>query len=318
MEQQQTSQQNAQTSRQNAQISQQNVQISPQNAQIIRQNAQIIQQKAQTIRQTGQALKTEEQKKNNIPLTDAKPEETKALVFDTGPIISLTTSNLLWLLDYLKTNFRGKFYITPAVRRELVDHPIETKKFKFEALQVQYRISKGVIDIASTQELNQLAEQLYVFANHSFVCKGHHIKIVSIAEMETIAWAIITGAQAAVVDERTTRLLVEEPESLKKILIGNLSCEVEIDQQNVNRFLDLTKGIRIIRSIELVLVAYERHMLDRYLLHTPNDHKILLESILWNVKLHGCSVSREEIDRIVAVELSRGQSEKEISTEHHH
>jgi hypothetical protein len=256
-------------------------------------------------------------KSSDVADKAATPSQ-KTLVFDAGPIISLTTSNLLWLLDYLKANFQGKFYITPTVKRELIDHPIETKKFKFEALQVQYRISKGVLDVTSSKELNDLAEQLYVLANHSFICKGHNIKMVSIAEMEVLAWTIISGAQAAVVDERTTRLLIEDPETLRRILVGNLNCDVEIDQQNMNRFSAITKDVRIIRSTELVLVAYEHHILDKYLLHTANDHKILLESLLWNVKLHGCSVTREEIDRIVAVELSRGQSEQAVPTEQIH
>ena len=60
----------------------------------------------------------------------------KSLIFDAGPIISLATNNLLWILEPLKNKFDGKFYLTDAVKRELVDRPLETKKFKFEAIQV--------------------------------------------------------------------------------------------------------------------------------------------------------------------------------------
>ena len=54
----------------------------------------------------------------------------KSLVFDAGPIISLTMNNLLWLLDPLKVNFKGEFYIPMAVKGELVDRPLTTKKFR--------------------------------------------------------------------------------------------------------------------------------------------------------------------------------------------
>lgn len=69
----------------------------------------------------------------------------KSIIFDAGPIISLATNNLLWILKPLKKYFNGKFYITDAVKRELVDKPFETKKFKFEAIQVEKLIEEGVI-----------------------------------------------------------------------------------------------------------------------------------------------------------------------------
>ena len=59
----------------------------------------------------------------------------KSIVFDSGPIISFDLNNLLWLLVPLKREFNGKFYITSAVKRELVDKPLEIKKYKFEVRQ---------------------------------------------------------------------------------------------------------------------------------------------------------------------------------------
>ncbi|MBI5398500.1 hypothetical protein HZB03_03475, partial [Candidatus Woesearchaeota archaeon] len=162
-------------------------------------------------------------------------ENNKSLVFDTGPIISLTTSNLLWVLDYLKKHFHGTFFITPSVRMELVDHPLQTKKFKFEALQVQYRINKGALTVVPAQEIQELAEQLFVLANHSFNCQAHGVRIVSMAEMETLAWAVASGAQAAVIDERTTRLMIENPQALCDILQNNLRCAITVEQQNLDR-----------------------------------------------------------------------------------
>ncbi len=77
----------------------------------------------------------------------------KVIVFDTGPIISLTTNNLLGLLTNLKEKYKGSFYITGAIRRELIERPLETKKFKFEALQVIRCVGADVLEVSDSKEL---------------------------------------------------------------------------------------------------------------------------------------------------------------------
>ena len=89
----------------------------------------------------------------------------KAMIFDAGPIISLTTNNLLWLLAPLKEKFGGEFYITENIRKELVEKPLKTKKFKFEALQVQDQIEKGVLKVIKNSKTKAKAEQL-LLAQH--------------------------------------------------------------------------------------------------------------------------------------------------------
>ncbi len=59
----------------------------------------------------------------------------------------------------------------------------------------------------------------------------------------------------------------------------------------------------MIRSVELVSVAYELGLLNKYLVDVPNPKKTLLEAVLWGVKLNGCSVSEREIAEIVRVEV---------------
>jgi len=71
----------------------------------------------------------------------------RSIVFDTGPIISIATNNLLWVLEELKKRYDGEFYITSAVKKEVMDKPLRSKMFKLEALQIMFYISKGVIKI---------------------------------------------------------------------------------------------------------------------------------------------------------------------------
>ncbi len=61
--------------------------------------------------------------------------------------------------------------------------------------------------------------------------------------------------------------------------------------------------MKLIRSVELVSVAYELGLLDKYLVNVPNPKKTLLEAVLWGVKLNGCSVSEREIEEIVRIEV---------------
>ena len=60
--------------------------------------------------------------------------------------------------------------------------------------------------------------------------------------------------------------------------------------------------MKVIRSVELVTVAYENGILDRFITKIPDAKKNLLESVLWGVKLNGCAVSKDEIEQIIRIE----------------
>ena len=78
--------------------------------------------------------------------------------------------------------------------------------------------------------------------------------------------------------------------------------KVLASNKNLEKFRELVKNIRIIRSVEIVAVAYELGLLNKYLPNMPNPRKTLLDSVLWGVKLNGCAVSKEEIDDIIKSE----------------
>lgn len=228
----------------------------------------------------------------------------KSIVFDAGPVISLTTNNLLWVLDDLKERFKGDFYIPPAVKSELVDKPLGSKKFKFEALQVSFRIKKAVLNVVETPQIKALAEELLELANHTFKARGNWIKIVHYAEMEVLAAAIVLNASAVVIDERTTKLLVEDPQEIANMFGRMVGSKIVINHKNLDRIMKWTKSIKVLRSVELVLVAYEKGILDKYLLDEADGRKTLVESLLWGVKLHGCALSRKELNQLVSLETS--------------
>lgn len=223
------------------------------------------------------------------------------LVFDTGPIISLALNNLLSILPELRQQFRGQFLIPPSVKRELVDHPIANKRFKFEALQVLSTIEAGTLTISG--ECRAAAEQLMGTANQVFRVGRENLQIIHFAEMEALALAVQTRAAAMVVDERTTRLLIESPKLLHQLLERKLAAPVTMHQPSLKAFQRRAAGIKFLRSAELAVLAYEHGILDRYVLKIPEARKQLLQGVLWGLKLNGCSIPQREIDTIVGMEL---------------
>lgn len=235
---------------------------------------------------------------------------TKKLVFDSGPVISLTINNLLWLLTPLKAQLRGDFYITSTVRKELIDQPLHTKKYKFEALQVLPYITNDIIKVIDKEEINKKALALLDIANTCFEAKGSWVKNVHYAEMQTIAAAIALEADAVVIDERVTRMLIENPRKLAKSLEKRLHTPIRVNEANINLLREKTKGIRFIRSAELVTVAYELGLLNTYIVEKekteiPELNKALLEGVLWALKLNGCAISIEEIEDLIRIETKR-------------
>lgn len=230
----------------------------------------------------------------------------KSIVFDAGAIISLTINDLLWLLEPLKKRFRGDFYISKEVKKEIVDKPLTTtKRFKFEALKVLHYIDNGTISIVDNEEIRKKTNLLLELANNSFIAYNNPINVVHYGEMSGIATAIFNNSDAYVVDERTTRLLTENPNKLKNILRHTLHADIKINYNELKEFQKLIKNIRIIRSVELVTIAYELGLLDKYLTNIPNPRQTLLDSVLWGVKISGCAVSKREVEQILKIESKR-------------
>lgn len=220
----------------------------------------------------------------------------KALFFDSGPIISLVMSRLDWILPQLKTQFGGKFYITPSVKRELVERPITIKRFQFEALQVLKLLGDGVLEVYQNVP-TQKTTTLINLANNSFRMESKTLDIIQEGEMESLASAQELGA-AVVIDERTLRLFVENNKEMKRLLEKRFHKNIIPDETKMNQFSGEMKGVTIIRSIELVSIAYKIGLLDAYIPELKEGKELLVNSILWSTKYNGCAVSEDEIEEI--------------------
>ena len=220
----------------------------------------------------------------------------KSLFFDAGPIISLVMSRLAWILPKLKEQFGGKFYITPAVKFELVDRPLKIKRFEFEALEVMKLIRDGVLEVYTdvpTSEVKRLKD----LANSSFRIRGKSMDVIQEGELQSVAIALKLGS-AIVMDERTLRLFIENNREMVKLLKRRFHTKIESDINKMNQFSSELRGINIIRSVELASVAYKMGLLNSYIPKTKTGRNLLVDAFVWALKTNGCSVTNHEVEEI--------------------
>ncbi len=232
----------------------------------------------------------------------------RALVFDAGPIINFATNNLLWFLEEIKKRFNGDFYIPKSVKEELINKPLRTRRFKFEAMQIAEIFVKGVLK-AYEEDTHDEALKLLDAANKIFFVKKQPLRLVHFGEIEALVIAGKLNADALVIDERTTRLILEEPEALVRIMERRLHKKVKLNNDNLRFFRKLVPKVNMIRSFELVTIGYELGMFNRFLSAgekklVPDAEKQLLLALLWGVKLNGCAVTEQELTKVVQHEIS--------------
>ena len=54
-------------------------------------------------------------------------------------------NNLLDIFEQLKKKFKGNFIISNAVKKEVIDHPMKTRKYKLEAIMISDLIQNNIL-----------------------------------------------------------------------------------------------------------------------------------------------------------------------------
>ncbi len=216
-------------------------------------------------------------------------KEKKALIFDASSIITLALTDLLHILGPLKEKFKGEFYITKEVKYEIIDKPIQERRFMLEALFIKKLIEQGTLKVYPVIPKEQ--SRFLRTANSTFISDGEFIKIVHPGEVSCAVLYNQLDAQkkAVVVDERTMRLLCESPENLRRLLENKLHKKISAVEKNYPFF----KNFKIIRSCELALMAYEFGLVD-----LPAKKGEIIRALLYATKFSGCSISSKEIDSL--------------------
>ena len=218
------------------------------------------------------------------------------IVLDSSSIISLAMNSLLYLFKKMKKP-EVRFVIPEDVKREVIERPLQIKRYELEALAVQQLVNDGVLETPQAIGISPNAvrlerEKLMDTANHTFNARGEWIRIVSNGEVSCIAVAKLAENKnfnaVIMVDERTTRMLCEKPENLRALLESKLHTAVAAEEKNFKFF----SGFRIIRSAEFSYVAYKKGMIG------ISDGSHLIDALLYAAKFKGCAISSQEIEQI--------------------
>jgi len=222
------------------------------------------------------------------------------IIFDASTLISLSMNGLLGELKKLKEAFNGKFIVTKEVKEEVVDNPINVKRFELEALRVIKLMKEGVIELPDSlgiknQEVEAGKNKIMNIANSMFAGNKKPIHIIHDGEASCLALSRILLEKkiphVIAIDERTTRMLGEKPENLKELLTKKLSTNVTLQSKDFKYF----RGFRFIRSTELMYVAWKKGLLEL------DNGKTVLDAVLWALKFKGCAISGDEIQEIKAI-----------------
>ncbi len=217
----------------------------------------------------------------------------KAIVFDTGPIISLALNDLLWTLPVLKEKYGGDFYLPHSVKLELIDKPMNSKKYKFEAMNILKLINKGVLKVHDKIEIHNYLH----LANSIYSIGGRKLKLVHGGELEAFVLANQLKADLCAIDERTMRLLVEDANKLRSLLERKFHTKVQLNRSKLNEFKEKVCCVSICRTTELMAIAYESGLFKDFDGIKKRD---FLDGLFWALKLRGVSISGDEIGELIS------------------
>lgn len=213
----------------------------------------------------------------------------KSIFFDSSTLISMATACTLEPFVKLQRDFGGDFAITPTVKAETIDKALRTLRFKYEGIRLNALLKSGALKLYPEKKFSDEIYELRELMNKTFSAWGRTVTIVHPGEISALVVALEQGADAYAVDERTTRLLVEDPEEVAKLMSSKLHTPVNIDKGNLKELKRKLSGLPVIRSTELALAAFEKGYFEA-------KSRDVLEGVLWALKLNGCAITKNEIN----------------------
>ena len=232
----------------------------------------------------------------------------QSIVCDSSSLISLTDSCFIHIIYFLKKKYSGRFIIPPSVEKECVEQPMHIRNYALHAIRLKRAIAENMIDVVeakferilpavesadSTQKATpqQGAEEIKFIANNIFHVEGTPLRLLHAGEADVLALALELGVDNILMDERTTRMLVEDPESLRQHLEHELGRQIGINDAQLSAFSRATRRLRFFRSTELLLLAHEKGYFSDY----GELERDAVEASLYKLKYSGCAIGFEEI-----------------------
>ena len=217
----------------------------------------------------------------------------KKIVLDSSTLITISDNCMIKIMKALAEKENISFIIPESVYAESVETPMKIRKFELNAIRIRDAVQDGYVKVANTTlGIRQRMERLKEISVGICTFNGEAMVLLHRGEMETLALFKEIGADALAIDERTTRMLVEEPEKMLAFLQKRHSGKITMNSSELGKFRLDYGGIKIIRSTEIISLAYA----DGSFSGEISQSKQALEAALFAAKFGGCAVSSDEIN----------------------
>ena len=217
-----------------------------------------------------------------------------SLVFDSSSLISVSQSCLIEVLHDLRDAMKADFVIPQSVLQEAVKRPLHIKRFALNAVRLKKAVDENWLVVKEVAEKRRATEIMNT-ANNCFFKRNKSIALLQKGEIDALALTLQNPGSTLVVDERTTRMLVEAPFKLQTLMESRQRQNISVDKENVKAFQSMFKDLNIVRSVELIALSFELGILGKEL----QQNKQALHAALYAAKFSGCAVSGAEIDNFL-------------------
>jgi predicted nucleic acid-binding protein len=184
-----------------------------------------------------------------------------------------------------------KIVVSPTVFEEVVSRPMGSKRFALGSMRINKLFDSKVISVRKPD--SGLTKRVLECFNSAYLINKRPLKIIHQGEAEALALVREGDVEALLVDERTTRLLLEDPQQLRELLERQNNQTVELNLEQVNRVRGLLPKVSVIRSAEIAALAYERGILSKYMSRGEGN---IIEAVLCALKFSGCAITWSEIE----------------------
>ncbi|HII39052.1 TPA: hypothetical protein HA318_03565 [Candidatus Micrarchaeota archaeon] len=221
------------------------------------------------------------------------------LVLDSSSLISLSETCNIDCLYFFQHHSRALFIVPPSVYQEIIANPLKISCFEFSAVRLRKVVEDGVAIEATAFELKKRTREVMAAVNNCVRVNDKPLALLHEGEAQCLAAYWVFDVIALAIDEKTTRLLVENPQKLVQILKEERVGELEVDEKALARFKEVTFGVKIIRSVELIAVAAEKGFFRQY----KQFENQAFHAALLAMRRAGCSLTDKELKEYIEVNV---------------
>lgn len=212
-------------------------------------------------------------------------------ICDSSSLISLVETCNLESLSFLKRKKKAAFLVPPAVVYEIIENPLHIHRYAFTALRLKRALQERMLEPFESKGLAQNTREILQHANNIFSVNGSPLKILHPGEAECLAGYQDSQAKGIVVDEKTTRLLIENPQLLFESLKNEFGNSVRISEASLNKLRDKVRSFSALRSTEIIAIAFE----NGYYSSFGDDETDAFHAAAYALRQAGCSITSHEL-----------------------